>query len=636
MRNINLSTWVLALFTIIFLCNSCKKETDDPFDAEAKKAYEAIIALQDSSSIVLAGFEATMDSTAAVEALALWFRGHEYVAWARIGSQGISVSYTNGMFGGIMLDPERLDTDQVGNYKQSNEPADTLLPSKNLPSYKKARCINAAMDEFYNIDAYQFNTWKEMLNSIGYECVYNLNDEVSLDYLKHIRSRNDGIISLNSHGYVWPDRTNIQEVYFLTGEESSLHTTKQFYTDLIEQRVIMIKHKNDKIRYYIAPDFLTKYNDFSKDTILFYGGFCYSFLGNWTSLVNACASGTYFGFDWAVKSDKCAEWAVNLVYYLADMSVDQPNTTEGWMVNSMIAKHYFSEKYNRNIHILYEGNGAFTLWQPEYNIEGGIEALAQDKAPIMVPGKTCFEYTLKCNVSGQLPQQFYYLWDLDHETAYAMGQNGNEVVGRWGLPGTYTVKAQIRNQANSEVIREFAVEVTIEDPSYLDNVKAYPYFKMVFSNLSGLNITLTNEETMAGYYYNFDTFYFTSPLNWNDSTFSAQSLHPNGNGGTTLTIQGEMSADGKVIRHCLLTYTEISSNGVLYIESKLEVANLPVFHHDEWNCWQSFIWDIEGTPTQNYVQSVEFKKLDTQNQGWITIQSIDWGNSQLYGSFKND
>lgn len=635
MRNF-IATSVVSLIVMLLITFSCKKETDEPFDDKAKKEYEALIAIQDSSDMVLANFEATMDSAAAVEALAQWFRNKENVEWAIVSSQGISVSYTNGMFGGILLDPERYDWDQKDSNNHLNKPEENAAPLKNLPSFKKARCVNAAMDEFFDVDAYQFNTWKEKLNSIGYECVYNLNDEVKLDYLRFLKSRKDGIISLNSHGYAWPARNNIQEVYFLTGEEQSVNTTQNFYNDLVEKRVIMIKRKNGKTRYYIAPDFLTKYNDFSKDTILFYGAFCYSFLGNWPSLVNACASGTYFGFDWAVRSDKCADWAVSLVNYLADKSVDQPNTTEGWMTNSTIPKHYVDEKQNRTIRILYEGNGAFTLWQPEYSITGSIEALALDKAPILVPGKTCAEYTLRCNVAGQLPQQFYYLWDLGHETAFNMNQTGNEMVGRWGLPGTYTVTAQIRNQANSEVIREFTVEVNIEDPSYLDVVKSYPYFEMVFSNTAAPNITLTNGETMGGFYYNFDTYYFTSPLTWNDSSFFVQSVHPNGNGGLTKTIQGQMSSDGKVLRHCVCTFTELVSNGDFYRESKLEVANLPVFDHDEWNCWQSFMWYIEGAESQNYCQSVEYKQYDYQNQVWITIQSINWGNSVLYGRFKNE
>lgn len=635
MRKLFLSASAVTFFALLLITSSCKKETDDPFNEEAKKAYEALIAVQDSSTIVLAGFEASMDSASAVQALAQWFRNKENVEWAIVSSQGISVSYTNGMFGGILLDPERYNVDLNSKSNLQDKFEDVSAPLKNLPSHKKARCINAAMDEFWDIDAYQYNNWKEKFSSIGYECVYNFNDEVKLEYLRFLKSRKDGIISFNSHGYAWPDNKNIQEVYFLTGEEHSLYTTQNYYTDIIEKRVILIKHKDGKTQYYIAPDFLTKYNDFSKDTILFYGGFCYSFLGNWPSLVNACASGTYFGFDWAVRSDKCAEWAVDLVNYLSNKSVDQPYTVESWMVNSPIPKQYFSEKHNRTVRLLYEGNGALTFWEPEYNITGSIEALALDKAPILVPGKTCVEYTLRCNVGGQIPQQYYFLWDLGHETAFNMNQTGNEMTGRWGLPGTYTVTAQIRKQANAEVMKEFTVVVNIEEPSYLNVVKSYPHFEMVFSNLNAPNITLTNGQTMGGYYYIFDSYYFNTPLTWNDSAFFVQSVHPNGNGGLTKTIQGVMSSDGKVIRHCLLTYTDVSFNGILYIESKLEVANLPVFHHDEWNCWQWFSWDIEGAETQNYVQSIEFKQFDNQNQGYITIQSVDWGNSVLFGSFKN-
>jgi hypothetical protein len=473
------------------------------------------------------------------------------------------------------------------------------------------------------------------LNGIGYECIYNLNDEVRLDYLKNLRSRNDGIISFNSHGYAWPDNTNIEEVYFLTGEEQFRTTTEQFYTDLIEKKVILLKRKNGQTRYYISPDFLTKYNDFSNDTILFYGGFCYSFLGSWPSLVNSCASGTYFGFDWAVKSDKCAGWAVSLVEYLSDQDAGQPHTVEDWMAESPIDKQYFSEKYDKTIHILYEGNGVLTLWRPEYNAEGGIEAMAPDKAPILVPGKTCAEYTLRCKVNGQLPPQVYYFWDLGHETAFNMNQTGNEVVGRWGLPGTYTVKVEVRNFANDEVIEEFDTQVNIEDPSYLGVLQSNALFEMNFYNMNGPNITLTNGETFGNGYFYWETYYFTSPLAWTDSSFHAESFTPSGNGGNTLTIQGEMSSDGKTIRHCLLTITKIHSTGEFDQESKLEIVNMPVFHHDEWNCWQSFTWNFEGAASQNYIQSIEYKKYDYQEQEWVTIQSIDWGNSVLYGKFYN-
>jgi hypothetical protein len=637
MKKLIRTALAIISFTLFIFTISCNNnDEENPFDDEAKLAYETLIAVQDSSDIVLAGFESSMDSSAAVEALAQWFRNHDNVEWAKVGSQGITVSYTNGMYGGILLDPGSYDEPVPSIENQPLECTSESQPSlKNLPTYKKGRVVAAALNEFPNIFMWQIQSWEHnLLNNLGLPSVYNMDDEITLDYLKQLQSKQSSIISLNSHGLAWPDDHNIEEVYFLTGEAAYNHTTELFYKDMLEKRVILIKYKNST-RYCIAPGFITKYNDFSKDTVLFYGSFCYSFLGNWPQIVDGCASGTYFGVNWKVRSGKCANWAVDLIKNMSDKSFEEPWTVEDWMTMSEIPKSYYDEEYQKNISINYNGNSTLTLWQPEYNAEGGIEALAIDKAPILVPGKTCTEYTLRCNVNGQLPPQVYYFWDLGHETAFNMNQTGNEVVGRWGLPGTYTVKVEVRNSSNDEVIKEFDTQVTIEDPSYLEEVKSYPYFEMIFSYMNGPCITLTNGETLGNGFFQWETNYFTSPLVWTDSSFQAESFTPSGNGGTTMTIQGEMSSDGKTIRHCLLTITKIHSDGQFDQESKLEIANMTICIHDEWNCWQSYIWNFEGAASQNYVQSVEYKKFDYQEQEWITIQSVNWENSILYGKFYN-
>jgi hypothetical protein len=622
----------LAIFT-----PSCKEKSEDPFDEEARQAYEAVITVQDSCDIALAVFGNTMDSAAAVEALAQWFRSHENVEWAKVGSQGITVSYTNGMYGGILLDPGSYDEPepsvQNGTLGRDSE---VQAPLKNLPTHKKGRVAAAALNEFPTIFMWQIESWEYYLQTnLGIPSVYNMNDEVKLDYLKQLQSKQASIISLNSHGMAWPDNTNIEEVYFLTGEAAYNHTTELFYTDMLEKRVILIDYKNST-RYCIAPDFITKYNDFSKDTVLFYGSFCYSFLGNWPNIVDGCASGTYFGVSWAVRSGKCANWAVDLIKNLSDKSFEEPWTVEDWMTRSEIPKSYYDDDQQKNVSINYIGNSALTLWLSEYNAEGSIEALAPDKAPIQAPGKTCAEYTLRCNVHGQLPPQVYYFWDLGHETAINMNQTGNEVVGRWGLPGTYTVKVEVRNSSNDEVIEEFNTQVTIEDPSYLGVLQLNPFFEMNFFYMNGPNITLTNGETLGNGFFYWETSYFTSPLAWTDSTFHAETSVPSGNGGTTMTVQGEMSSDGKTIRYCLLTITKIHPDGQFDQESKLEIADMIICHHDEWNCWQSFNWNFEGASSQNYIQSIEYRKYDYQEQEWVTIQTVDWGNSVLYGMFYNE
>jgi hypothetical protein len=195
------------------------------------------------------------------------------------------------------------------------------------------------------------------------------------------------------------------------------------------------------------------------------------------------------------------------------------------------------------------------------------------------------------------------------------------------------VKVEVRNYSNDEVIEEFDTQVNIEDPSYLEELKSNQYLNVVFSYMNGPCITLTNGETLGNGFFQWETSYFTSPLAWTDSSFHAESFIPSGNGGKTMTIQGEMSSDGKTIRHCLLTITEIASTGEFDWESKLELANMTVCIHDEWNCWQSWLWNFEGAASQNYIQSVEYKKYDYQEQEWVTIQTVNWANSVLYGMF---
>lgn len=50
-----------------------------------------------------------MDSVGAVEATAAWFRSQSLVQSATVSSQGISVEYTNGIWGGLEIDGKRYD-----------------------------------------------------------------------------------------------------------------------------------------------------------------------------------------------------------------------------------------------------------------------------------------------------------------------------------------------------------------------------------------------------------------------------------------------------------------------------------------------------------------------------------------------
>lgn len=620
--------WILAILILVIITNSCgKEENENPFNEEAKKNYEAVVTLQEECEDVLAGYNSTMDSAQAVEALASWFRNQALVEWAEISSQGISVSYTNGMYGGILLNPESQDSPAPAAYRANV--SDTINLSgklKNTPTYKKARVAAAALDEFPNIFMYQIQNWTNMLNEVDISCVYNQNNEVKLEYLSSLESRHDGIISLNSHGMAWPSNNNIEEVYFLTGESELVNTSERYYEDLIEKRVILIRYKNAS-RYCIAPDFITKYNDFSKDTVLFYGSFCYSFMGSWPNIVDDCASGTYFGFDWAVRSGKCAEWAVDLINYLSFENIDQPYTVEDWMTKSEIPKSYFEENYNKNVSIHYNGNSALTLWEPEYNADGIIEAVAADGMPISIPGNTCKEYLLRCKVNGQLPAQVSYYWDLGSGQNY--GQEGNQVTCLWIMPGNYTVTVQVKNDATDEVLKELSAQVQIEDPSFLPFLQQSKKLNCLFDPSC---ITLTDGSQAPIGFFSFWTDELTTPLTWNGTSFYAQYLDSSDVYVQKRQLTGEISSDGKVLNHMLWTYI-VKHNGNLDFEVILEISDIPILVRDEWNCTYGFSWDFNGAESQTYIDNLQYKNYDYQTEEWVTIQSVNWSASMLHGFF---
>ena len=621
----------ILVFSLVLVSPSCKEEGDNLFDDEAKVVYEAIMSVQDQCDEVLASYMASMDSAEAVNSLAKWFQNQPNVEWVVQGTQGLSVKYTNGIFGGIFLNPLRQTSPglkarhEIDNHVQNNS-------FKNMPTHKKAIMIWTT-DEFNEYDLDQSTFWNNRLTGLDYSYSDMQPSQATLDNLTLLGS--NSIISISSHGYAWPDTINIQEIFAMTGEEVSDATTEKYYQDIEANNLLMTNYRGKNI-YVISPNFLTKYNDFSKDTVMIYGGFCFSGLGTWPNITNSCASGTYFGFDWIVRSNYCADWAKDIIRHLTDQEVDQPLTADYWMNNSTIDKQYFDATYDRTVQINYTGNGNLTLWSPEYNAIGIIEAVAASGAPVVIPGHTCELYSLRCKVSGSLPSDIYYFWDLGHETAINWGQAGNEVTGRWGLPGTYTVNVEVRKESNNEVIKELSRQVVIEDTSFLENVKTYQNFEMVLSSNSGSGIILSNGSLLGIGYLQFDTYYFNSGLTWNGTSFVAQYVSSSGSSVITKTIQGEISADGKILLDCLLTNSEKLTNGDIYYEASMEIANLPIHRHDEWNCWDWYQWYIEGEGVMNYLEAVDFKQYDFQNQVWITIQSIDFGDLILYGQFDNE
>ena len=483
--------FLCGLLTMMFL-SSCKKDKSESngFDEEAQRSYEAVIALQNKSMQVFDGFLATQDTAAAKVSLAAWFKTDAIVEWAKVSSQGVMVKYTNGICGGLIIDLQR----KKGNLKSLElskpENAPKPISIKNLPSKKKAVILAAWYHDFEKEVNEEEKQWSYdfTVNDGLPSTELRTNDDVNLDLLTTLNVY--GIIDFNTHGLAWPDQVNTEEVYMCSGEETNDETTKKYWND-IKQGTVGIFRKDNYIIYAIRPSFITKYNDFSKDTIMFYGGFCYSALGSWLYIVNSCAAGTYFGFNWNVNSVKCANWAISLVQNLSDHSLATPMTVEQWMSTTPIPKQYWDAWNQKTVKIIYNGYGGLTFWKPDFEMSGEIVSTEADGAPIKTEGYTNWYYILKCSLKGKLPEHLIYEWDYGDGDSWMGYDDSDAFSHQWTEAKSYTVKVKITELFTGKLVKELKTTVSfIKKEKHLAEQAQFDSLKLIVRNhdyLSGRN-----------------------------------------------------------------------------------------------------------------------------------------------------
>ncbi|HEX7411005.1 MAG TPA: hypothetical protein VF298_02570 [Bacteroidales bacterium] len=634
--------YLLILCGILFLlfvpsCKKDKKEETSSFDEAAQQSYQAAMNLQSQSLQVFNGYLSTQDTAAAKASLAAWFGSDAAVEWAKVSAQGVTVKYKNGICGGLILDLQR-DRGEVKALKSERPDIPVNIKSlKNLPSRKKVAILAAFYNDFAEEVDNEENNWQPDFAYDGFTSTQTIkNGDVTLDLLTALNGY--GVIDFNTHGVVWPDEVNTEEVFMVTHQAALTTTTKKYWDDIDAGNVGIITLPDHASVYMIKPAFITKYNDFKKDTVLFYGGFCYSALGSWPEIVNSCAAGTYFGFNWAVNSVKCANWAINLVRNMSNHSFSAPMTVEQWMTSTPeIPKQYFNAKLNKLVKIHYFGYSGLTFWKPDNNTTGGITATSADGAPILNPGYTCANYVLKCNLTGSASATLGYEWDYgDGSSTYYTVNDNLSLYHHWATDKSYKVKVTVTDYSTNTLVKEFTTVVNFVDPNYLPQLKTWTYVDLSFGPNSSIH--MSDGSTMAGDYFYYDTSPWhlipgSTPLTWTDSSFYAQCT--NYNNGETFTIEGSVSADGRVMKHALFNKT-YSIDTFLVYNSSFELTNLPLLFKDTLNCYTAFWYDRTGMINQTFVTRAELKMYDNVSHSYINISGIDWSQTYLDLMFTNE
>jgi len=609
----------LSLFLALLSgCGSDDKvEPDQDWTEQDQLDFDDINRIQSEADDIFTGYLATMDTSAAKAALANYIRSDPAVEWAVANEQGIAILYKSGIAGGIMIDSRDKPNGDIldplvpkAGKKISGQQGNFKIKTNN----KKVLVFDPTYSEFMPISQITIEAYETILPEAGMELLPRdkyFDDKATLDVLRNLSGC--GHILIMSHGFAWPGANSVNEVYIETGETVSLAGNKLYRKEIREKKIIPVTIvKNGKSLYYAGPDFIFDNNDLSRDTVLIYGGFCYGNLGSWTGIVSKCKAATYVSADWAVAANYCSAWAIELIGVLCNKSLPEPSSVIDWFLsNNLMPKEYFDENEGRTIKINFTGRPDLTFWT---KVTAAIKPMEASGAPITVPGRINISYNLKCPVRGVDVNQLRLTWDFGDETPSQDVQQDSVINHAWSRTGTFRVTVDAKDRITGELYVSDTATVTIA-----------PDFDLlpILNNLKHIQVDLPSN---GHHYYGngspiseallfIDTWSLEGSgqkIAWNGLNFS---ISGNTNGGTAISVEGTVSADGQVLEHVLAHRGYPNNHDVT-----IDLANVPLSQYNPENpdVWYS----MSGPGTQAHVTRFEYKTWN--GTSWDQYVSSDW------------
>jgi hypothetical protein len=617
-KHIFLLSVLIPVMSMIFW-QGCKDDDDDYSD-EDKIAIETVERVQNQCGDVYEEYLQTMDTATAKNALALWFQSDTAVEWAEVTDQGISVQYKNGICGGIFMDPmddAPVDTVSMNLSVGPVSAAEHEDLLKVIPTGKKVLFYNPHYIERKQLADKLIRNYKERLPKVGMqlaeENIY-LNDKANLEVLTQLSGY--GIIHFYSHGLAWPNKNNIQEVYLMTGQIISGQGALPYIADLRTKKIIyQYFDKTQKNQFFVSPAFITDKNDFSKDNVLIWGGFCYGFLGTWKNIVNKTAAGTYIGADWSVSTWYNANWADELIYNLTFKPHVQAVTVSDWFsFTTGLPKQYTDQQAGRIVKINYNGHGDMALW---IKVNAEIHPVDAGGAPVTTAGRINTPYQFDCPVDGAEVDDLKFTWNFGDGSPEVEVLKDNTVTHMWENDGGFEMTVDVTDITTLELLVSDTVTVSIApDMDLLSMLHTIKYIQL---GLPSEHHYLSNGETIGigGTYIYSNMLGDTSELNWNGTNFSVSGIDQS---GWNLNIYGSVSSDGQTL--ISLFAHKWYPPPTQMPEITIELGNLavttviPVI--------PSAAYYLSGSETQAHVTNFEYKKWDYNTQSWATYTHSDW------------
>ncbi len=624
MKKLFLLTFGISLFAITFFWSACKKTDGTDWNDEEHTAYNHVINLQDEVSAKLNDWFSSLDSLEAIQMAQQEFANDPNVSSVTVGSQGIMVQYANGMRGGLFLNPDRgEDIEGKSSFMKRNFDAHSDNNLKAIVNQKKMLFLDPTVSQFPNAHEKEVSNDVPNLDRIG-TGFYTYNG-TNLDEFANLAG--NGIINISSHGAAWPDQNNITEVYLLTGVTENKANSDEYWDEIADGKIPIIMADEDN-KYWISPEFITEHNDFSQDTILFYGCFCYSNLGGWPGIVESFAEGAYVGFDWIVEVRWASYWSTDLIRQMSDTSRTDPVSIGTWMSDPDIEHSYYDNTHHRTVSIHYTGDGTLKLWN---KTQVDLIPQSDDGTPVSNPGEAGVAYPFKCQVIGGGPE-LEYVWDIGDNSS-PVSTTENEVDITWNNNGTYVFTVTVNNKTTGEKIGEDAVNVTIGSSSLTWNAVKFK-LRHVTANYKHLVLpagTIT---------------YFDSGLEWTFDNHLHPGIYQNGSFTATWDFNDEIWENKGSVILSIDEQTKKVTGGTIHAEyinmsnpdNRYYVIDFNIQDIDAKN-WDldhgSFLLEKDEVCNTSYLNNLSYEDSQTSGPG-ILINTMQYIICDDYSYFSLD
>jgi hypothetical protein len=471
---------LIVISFITLFSFQCKKGDDGAgLVPDAPTITDNIKTIQENGDNLITSLLAVKDTATALDSVLKVILKDINVLSGEVTSQGISIKYKNGIIGGILINPEdgvSLEGDQKGMV-----PLIPLNKSSYTPTSKKTIFVNPS----YTSRQSQANQILNLYNIIFPRAGYNppvklLDNAATIDAMTNLAGY--GVVHIYSHGWAYPKKRNITEVYLMTGETVNATTNKKYENELTSGNIPVIKvHKGDT-KYFISPAFFSSKNNFLKDSTKIYGGFCFSFMGGWPGAMEYISqAGSYSGFTWRVETNWNAALARSLMDTLTNNTLKEPRTLDFWFTQTpTIAKQMWDAGDQVWCKIQYSGHSDLTLWTAS-NI---------NISPNPAQGKPNEIVKFTAKSTGKLPAQSKYRWNFGDGSAEQTVVNDSTVTHSYILEGNFAVSVKLLDQTDKQV-------ATANAQAIISAVKVTPDFNRISYRVA---VRVTDSWTAAGKY----------------------------------------------------------------------------------------------------------------------------------------